>query len=234
MSGPAPADGRFVYRPNTTDAGMMWQVFHNQDYDIRRLRRGEELLAYWRARTELGERPLIVDAGANIGAAAVYFSRAFPNAQVVAIEPDRGNFDLLARNTAGLAVACRHAAVTARPGPVRLYDPGEGHCGFRTGPLAGGATDEAVVDSVQIAEIFASSPQGLYPFIVKIDIEGAEAELFSESIEWIERTPLIIIELHDWLIPKGLTSRNFLSAVAGLDRDFVYLGENVFSIAHRL
>jgi len=225
----------FVYRPGSSDKGIIWQVFQNKDYDLRALRRGEELLAYWQSRSAAGERPLIVDAGANIGAASVYFCGEFPNARIVAIEPDRGNFDLLCRNTEGLPVTCHHAAVTARPGPVAVVDPGEGFCGFRTVPQAAGMVDAAaVVESIQLNVIFAARSPELYPFIVKIDIEGAEGELFSEAVEWIEQTPLVIVELHDWLMPKARTSRNFLRIVSGLDRDFVYLGENVFSIANTL
>ena len=37
--------------------------------------------------------------------------------------------------------------------------------------------------------------------LIKIDIEGGESELFEKNIEWIEKFPLIIIELHDWMLP---------------------------------
>jgi hypothetical protein len=73
---------------------------------------------------------------------------------------------------------------------------------------------------------------GRVPFIAKIDIEGGEAELFAAETGWVDQFPLLIVELHDWLLPRAGTSRSFLRCVAGLDRDFVYLGENVFSIAN--
>ena len=38
------------------------------------------------------------------------------------------------------------------------------------------------------------------PFIVKVDIEGFEADLFSANTQWVGRTPIIITELHNWLI----------------------------------
>lgn len=220
----------FVYRPNTSDEGMIWQIFSNKDYDLRRLRRGEDLFAYWREQGESGKRPLIIDAGANIGAASVYFCREFPNAQIVAIEPDRGNFEILLLNAHGLPISCLNAAVTSQPTRVRLFDPGEGNCGFRTEALSTCTPEDAAIESVQINRIFTERPESTYPFIVKIDIEGAEDELFSSSLQWLEQTPLLIIELHDWLMPKRQTSNNFLKAISQLDRDFVYIGENVFSI----
>ena len=51
---------------------------------------------------------------------------------------------------------------------------------------------------------------------MKIDIEGGEDDLFSGDLDWLERTPLVIIELHDWLFPNEPRSRNFLRAVSRL------------------
>jgi hypothetical protein len=68
------------------------------------------------------------------------------------------------------------------------------------------------------------------PFIVKIDIEGFEENLFEKNTEWLDKFPLLIIELHDWMIPKSANSQNFLRCVSKLNRDFIYINENVFSI----
>ena len=72
------------------------------------------------------------------------------------------------------------------------------------------------------------------PFICKIDIEGAEQELFSANTQWVERFPIVIIELHDWLFPARGSSANFLRAIAGMKRDFILSGENIFSISHHM
>jgi hypothetical protein len=71
---------------------------------------------------------------------------------------------------------------------------------------------------------------GAVPFIAKIDIEGAERDLFQEPTAWVDHFPLLIVELHDWLLPKQRTSEPFLKCVSQRDRDFVHIGENVFSI----
>ncbi len=68
------------------------------------------------------------------------------------------------------------------------------------------------------------------PFLVKIDIEGFEADLFKENTEWVQKFPVLIVELHDWMLPRSANSQNFLKCVSSLDRDFVFRGENVFSI----
>ena len=87
---------------------------------------------------------------------------------------------------------------------------------------------------ITVNEIYASRSQDCSPFIVKIDIEGGESALFSTNTEWVATTPLIIIELHDWLLPGKAASRSFLQCIAGQDRDFVYIGENIFSIDNNL
>jgi hypothetical protein len=58
--------------------------------------------------------------------------------------------------------------------------------------------------------------------------------VFSENTEWIARTPLVIVELHDWLLPKAGTSRPFLQCISQLNRDFVSIGEDIYSIANDL
>ena len=73
-----------------------------------------------------------------------------------------------------------------------------------------------------------------FPFIVKIDIEGGEDNLFSMNTNWVEEIPMVIIELHDWLLPKQKTSMNFLKTISELDRDFNIKGENIFSIKNKL
>ena len=72
------------------------------------------------------------------------------------------------------------------------------------------------------------------PFICKIDIEGGEANLFRCNYAWLERFPLVIIELHDWLLPGEGNSRNFLKAALEFDFDFVYRGENLFCFNNAL
>jgi len=75
---------------------------------------------------------------------------------------------------------------------------------------------------------------GLFPFLVKIDIEGAEKNVFSANTEWIPRTAVIVVELHDWLMPKQGTALPFLQAIRQYDRDFILSGETVVSISNSL
>ena len=64
--------------------------------------------------------------------------------------------------------------------------------------------------------------------IVKVDIEGAETELFRSNTDWMDRIDLIAIELHDWLFPNSGTSQFFMKAVAGRPHQITMRGENLF------
>jgi len=217
----------FRHRGTPADLGVIEQVLQLQEYSLERLRRGAELHALYEVMAGGTGRPLILDAGANIGASVVYFSVMFPRAHIVALEPARNNFEVLQANVAGVDLDARCAAIGATRGEAGLVDPGEGEWGYRTVADAGGVRVPVVAAAQLVAEKRA---QGFEPFIAKIDIEGGEAELFSRDTGWVDEFPLLVIELHDWLLPESGNSRNFLRCIAGLDRDFVYVGENVFSI----
>ena len=219
---PERASRAFHYRATRADRGVVAQIFESQDYSLGRLQRGAELVALY----ERMRRPLVLDLGANIGASAVYFGMHFPRAHIVALEPQAENFALLKENVAGLDVDARLAAIGSREGEAALVDPGEGEWGYRTTAGRGVRVESA---ARLVSEKLAA---GYAPFIAKIDIEGAEAELFAGDTAWADGFPLVIIELHDWLLPRAGTARAFLSWAAARPRDFVPIGENVFSIAH--
>ena len=222
----------FRHRGTRADLGVLKQMFDAEHYALRRLKRGAELVALYRGMVARGERPLIVDAGANIGGSVVYFALHFPRAHIVALEPAANNFAVLEANAAGLDVDLRRAAIGARDGEARLVDPGEGEWGYRVQSGGGGGGEQMPVLAASrlVAEQRAA---GCRPFIAKIDIEGGEAELFSADTGWVDEFPLLIIELHDWLLPRSASSRSFLQCIAGLERDFVFIGENVFSIGNK-
>jgi len=220
------------YRPGTSDEGVLHEVFTQAAYDLRRLdrkppqhRRADILSFLEREQARTGKRPLIVDAGANIGATSIFFLSEFPTCRVVAIEPDGANFELMRRNLEGADADCMRAAVASRPGRARIVDPGEGNWGLRTE-----ISDHGAVACVTMSDILQYYAATHFPFIAKIDIEGAEADLFSANVEWVERMPIIAVELHDWLIPRAATSRAFLRCVSALDRDFINVGDTTYSI----
>src|SRR5262245_52396786 len=65
----------------------------------------------------------IVDAGANIGMATLYFAKTYPHAHILAIEPAPENFRILEKNCARLAnVTLLQAALWPRRTRLSLYN----------------------------------------------------------------------------------------------------------------
>jgi FkbM family methyltransferase len=219
------------FRPGTTDIDVVRYVFKEQAFSLTRLRRWPEIRAFLEAQHKRGRRPLIVDAGAHIGISAAFFALMFPTALVVAIEPEGSNFGLLSRNTEALNVRCLQAALSCVAQRVRVLDPGEGHWGFRTERT----NSEEGLPCVTLNSLYRDfCDSQTFPFLVKINIEGAEEELFRQNTDWVQNTGIIMIELHDKILPRRAVSRPFLKCVSALDRDFVYARFNVFSIDNNM
>ena len=221
-------------RAETSDWFTFDQIFINEDYNLKGLKRYPEFEDLYAKYTSEGV-PLILDLGANIGLASVYFHHIWPSSKIVAVEPSDDNFRILQENFADKeTLEARLAGIASMKSRLVLTDPSAEKNAFTTTTLEDCA--EGGISGVTVSDILANYPRskGYFPFIVKIDIEGFESELFSASTEWISEFPILIIELHDWLLPERRTSANFLKTICQLDRDFVYLGENVFSIKNNL
>jgi FkbM family methyltransferase len=219
----------FYFREKTSDEGVIVQVFRQQQYAFHHWQRAGEILSLVERRRAEGRQPLIIDAGANIGASAVYFAAKIPSARIVAIEPSIENFELLKRNTEGLDVDLRLAALGVGAGSVRVVDPGLSHWGYRTERVEAEASSVAVLS---MNEIYNSYDQKFFPLLAKIDIEGAEKEVFAQDTQWVRKTPLIVVEPHDWMLPKSNTIRGFLRLLADDDRDILVQGEHIVAIAN--
>lgn len=223
----------FIFRSDSIgDTGVIKQIFERRDYDLTRFALNAVFEHYLAGIRKSDRRPLIIDAGANIGASPIYFLSQYPDAAIVAIEPERRNCALLRANCTGLDVQIIEAALCSGPGPRFLSDPGRSDWGFQVTASDQGLYEVAAVSVPQILRDYPSSAYA--PAIFKIDIEGGEKDLFSGEVGWLETIPLLIIELHDWMLPGEAAARNFLRAISAFDFDFIYVGENVFCFNNTL
>ena len=218
----------FAYRiASEGDQGAMEQVFFNQDYRVDQWRQGRGLRKYYDAHA--GERRmLIVDAGANIGAASVYFSAMYPHSRIVAIEPEKNNAALARRNFEKRDIELIEAALGPEVGRMYLQDPGLSDWGFRVGTQG-----DYEVDVMTLEQILATRSDSV-PFILKVDIEGGENDLFSRDCDWLASFPLTIIETHDWMLPGIASSKNFYQQICRFDMDILQKGENTFCFNNKL
>ncbi len=215
---------------DSIDRSVISQVFESNDYGFEKLARHVELQTlYERFVTENG-LPLIVDCGAHAGIASRFFFETYPRARIIAIEPDRENIELARENNKQGDVTFLHAAVGNSDGRGSIVDAKAESWAYRINSNPNGETDIISINSV-LAENRGAPAR---PFIVKIDIEGFEQYLFENNTEWIDEFPVLIIELHDWMLPKSANSSNVLKELSKRNRDFIYFGENCFSIANTI
>jgi FkbM family methyltransferase len=164
----------------------------------------------------------IVDAGANIGDETIRFLHFFPEAQLVAIEASKDNFDLLRKNIEGRSnVTALHAGLWPVQANLEVI-PGESMEAFRVVE-----TNHPTDDSIQAVSIDSILQKMGWDRIdvLKLDIEGAEYEVFGRNLGWIDRVNAFVFEVPDNDRP-GSTQRIF-GAVAHVDFDVHVAGENL-------
>ena len=172
---------------------------------------------------EVEDVRLIVDCGANIGLSSLYFARRYPNAKILAIEPDPDNYAMLVRNTRHVAaIHSVHGAVWPRRTTLSIVDPTRSAASKSV--MEGAGQGPGSIGSVQLDDVVAE--HGTID-ILKIDIEGSEKALFEDpsSEVWLANTRVIYAELHDWMKPGS--SRAFYRAITRFDFSQQHLGEIV-------
>ena len=178
----------FYVRNNTSDTIVYKAIIEDEKYDF----------------TTLEEPKIIIDAGGNIGLAAVFFAKKYPNATIISIEPEESNFKLLKENTKNYnnIIALQYALWNSM-GEIDLLDVGLDNWGFMTEDSHN--YDKITTPKIQkkhtVKTITMERLISEYNIqtidILKIDIEGAEKEVLEDISGWINKVRSIIIELHE-------------------------------------
>lgn len=220
-------DGFVNLRRQRSDNATFWQCIVKQQYDLSAFPQTERLMATYSERVRRGFRPVIIDGGANIGLATRSLSARFPEAQFIAVEPDRGNIEILERNLRplGARATILQGALWNEATHLRIVNPEAGSAAYRVEAIHN--PEAGSVRGYTIDEICKQSGVSA-PFIVKLDIEGSQAALFSGATDWVSRTSLIMLELDDWLLPWQGTSRSFFACLSQYPFDYLLSGETIF------
>jgi FkbM family methyltransferase len=142
-------------------------------------------------------RPRIIDCGANIGMSVIFFKSLYPNAEVIAFEPDPRTFARLEENVHGNRLAdvrLINRALAAAPGTVRFYSDtaADGSIIASLDPARGGRL-ALTVQAVTLSS-FIERPVDF----LKIDVEGAEYGLVQELVDSgaVDQVHEMAIEVH--------------------------------------
>lgn len=178
---PNPLTGGVVYlRPGTTDQNVYDEIFFEREYDI-----------------DLGTPLFIVDAGAHIGLASVFFACKYPKATVIAIEPEPSKFEVLLRNVKNYSnIKPVQAGLWSNKAHLHIQDFNVDTWSFRVSEDFSGNG----IPAVGIQDVITDFDMDRID-VLKIDIEGSEIEVLNNSKEWIDDVKTLIIELHDRFRP---------------------------------
>lgn len=213
-------------RYRETDAAVLRQVFSRREYNLSRFPQRHRIQAAYERMLGEGKTPLIIDAGANIGLAAIWFAKQYPEARIVSIEPDPGNLDICRANVAPFAnITLVEGAIGARAGRVDLVNPKGRADGVRTERGENGA-----VQIYSIADLRARGGENTELLLVKVDIEGFESDLFSDNVDWLDDTTALIVEPHDWMLPGQHSSRTLQKAMFARDFEMLIHRESLLFV----
>ena len=144
----------------------------------------------------------VLDLGSHVGLTALWWLESCPAARVVCVEPAADNAALLRRNLE--AFATRVQVIEAAAGGT------SGDASFAAeGPswgrhLLADGTAGVHVHRASMDELMARAGLDTVD-LLKVDIEGAEAELFDTPKPWMARVGILIIELHNTISMTTLT-----------------------------
>jgi len=141
----------------------------------------------------------IVDAGANVGMATVYYANKYPEAKIVAVEPEPTNYAALLKNVAPYSnVIPVNAALWNRDRQVYLGSMEPNPKPFSKWAFQ--VTEKGIpVRGITMRTLMKET--GLDSIeLLKMDIEGGEVEAFA-NCDWMDGVQAIVIELHDHFKP---------------------------------
>lgn len=172
-------------RMRTSDLILFYEIFLKEEYSF--------------LSKKIVNPRLILDCGANVGYSSVYFLNQYPNAKVIAVEPDSGNYQLCLKNLKFYQnrFIGRHAGVWSHSANLVVVR---------------GLFGDGMAWSFQVRECYVDEKPDVKGFgiadlleqsdcsridILKMDIEKSEIEVFSKNYEtWLDKASNIIIELH--------------------------------------
>lgn len=170
-------------RLRTADVSLCQQILVDAQYD-----------------SVLSMRPkVIVDAGANIGLASVFYANRYPDAKIIAIEPEPSNYEMLTKNVAPYPnVVPIQGALWNKKKVLSGSSIVSGHHAFQVREEHG--TDDAgycgSIRGLSLRELMTDL--GIQQIdLLKVDIEGSEKEVFQNSATWIDHVGVIAIEIHE-------------------------------------
>lgn len=143
------------------------------------------------------KNPYIIDCGANIGLSIIYFKKIYPNARIIAFEPDKKIFKILKKNIQSFNlenVKLIQKGVWSKKSTMNFYSEG--------------ADAGRIITNTHIDKTSKIYTVKLNDFLnktvdfLKIDIEGAEIDVLESSKEKLSNVKNLFVEYHSFTNQK--------------------------------
>lgn len=205
---------KFCLKRNSSDSMVFKQIIVHEEY--------KQIIDI--LKKNIPEDGIMVDLGANIGLTTLYVKSFFPEIDVYALEPEFNNFKRLEKNinlNCLNNVTLLNKGIWSRTTKLKAdYSFGDRlDWAFRL--VESDQNADQNIDVICMSELIENYSIRNIDFL-KIDIEGAEKDLFKEghNIDWLSKVKIIAIEIHDELdvrykIEKILVKYNFKLQYSG-------------------
>ena len=176
----------FDFRPGTPDTDAIIQNIVRHEW-----------LQY-----PLKQAKYILDGGAYIGDTTFAFLLTYPDAKVVCVEPNRATQTLLQRN---LDLMAKDTILVRGGLASEKKDVQFGGEYISASMNAAGDHEGGLVTCFDICSIMLEHNIPFFD-IVKLDIEGAEAEVLMSNNSWLRCTRRLLVEFHGHDIERACTT----------------------------
>lgn len=142
----------------------------------------------------------IIDAGANVGFASLFFKLKYPKSRIALVEIESENVKMIEKNLKGLNdIKIYHKGLFNKIAFFKVEDPFHASNSFVIKEVSGNEAYD--IESTTVDEIMAENNFQTVD-ILKIDIEGAEKDLFEKDYEsWLPKVKIVMVETHDRMVP---------------------------------
>ena len=172
----------------------------------------------YRRQLRLPPRGTVVDIGANIGAFTIDCAFRYPDVRIEAYEPNPEAFHVLQTNVIANGLSARvrlyNEAVGSTPGTMRLWT-GEGNVAATAYPSSTDAQGLSI--AVPLTDLATVIQRAGRVSVLKIDAEGAEADILEAGGAALNDVEQIVAEYHEARVP------GVLRRVEGVLRDRGFL-----------